>query len=53
MVDLHRPMRANEIVRVLLRKTLPEIVMPMLCGAAAATKPSLRRQRARILFGRF
>jgi hypothetical protein len=53
MVDLHRPMRANEIVRALLRNMAPEIVMPMLCRAVPAAKLSPWLREARILLGRF
>jgi hypothetical protein len=53
MVDLHRPMRANEIVCGLLRKKAPEIAIPMLYGMVAAAKCSLQQPQARILLGRF
>jgi hypothetical protein len=53
MVDLHRPMRANQIPALNFRKVAPQIVMPPLSQITIALEYSPARPRRRNPFGRF
>jgi hypothetical protein len=53
MVDLHRPMRANQMPTLRFGKNAPQIVMPLLSQITIALEYSLTRHRRRNPFGRF
>jgi hypothetical protein len=53
MVDLHRPMRANQMPALRFGKVAPQIVMLLLPQITIALENSLTRLRRRNPFGRF
>jgi hypothetical protein len=53
MVDLHRPMRANQMPALRFGKVAPQIVTPLLPAITIALEYSLVRRLRRNSFGRF
>jgi hypothetical protein len=53
MVDLHRPMRANQMPALRFGKVVPQIVMRVLSQIKIAAKYSPAQPLQRISFGRF
>jgi hypothetical protein len=53
MVDLHRPMRANQIPTLRFRKVTPQIVMPLLLPITIELEYSPELASQRKSFGSF